>query len=379
MHVSIAQYADDQWSTHAISKSATDQAAQLVLCFASKELLESPTIYDTVRARFPTAEIALCSTAGEIYHDRVQDDTLVAVAMSFGDTHVRTASVNIGDFATSLDAARQLASLLPADELAYVLILADGALVNGSELVKGLCIDDQQILITGGLAGDAAKFQSTLVGLNGPPIAGQVTAIGFYGQKLLVGHGSAGGWTMFGLEKEITRATGNVLYEIDHENALDLYKKYLGPDVEQLPGAALYFPLSVTIPGEDKPVVRTILSIDEAQKSMTFAGDVPVGARVRFMKASFDRLTAAAATAAQQTALPGGVEPALALLVSCVGRKLIYGPRIDEEVEAVSETLGQQVPLIGFYANGELSPVNEGGSCQLHNQTMTITAFYELP
>lgn len=321
----------------------------------------------------------MCSTAGEIYHDTVLDDTLVAVALTFSDTRIKTTSVNIQDYNTSFDAAQGLVNKLITKDLAYVLVLSDGNLVNGSELVKGLHTGETSVLVTGGLAADAANFKSTLVGLNERPTEGKIIGIGFYGKKLIVSHGSQGGWDTFGLEKEITSAETNVLYEIDNENALDIYKKYLGPDAENLPGSALFFPLSVTIPGAKKSIVRTILSIDEAQKSMTFAGDVPIGSKVRFMKANFDKLTVAAAMAAQETSSYSDLKPDLALLVSCVGRKLIYGPRIDEEVEAVSETLGKNVPLIGFYANGEISPFRDRGNCQLHNQTMTITSFYELP
>ncbi|MBO0949649.1 FIST signal transduction protein [Fibrella forsythiae] len=379
MVASIVQYSDNAWSKHAVSHSLADEDAQLVLCFAAIEILKNDALFATVRTKFPKAEIAICSTAGEIYQDIVHDNTLVAVAMAFGHTRIQTASVSINDFKSSFDAAKQLANQLLADDLTYMMVLSDGCLVNGSDLVRGLTASTKNVLVTGGLAGDAAQFKSTLVGLNDQPTEGNIVAIGFYGRKLVVTHGSKGGWDMFGLEKEITRSENNVLYEIDDQNALAIYRKYLGPDAENLPGAALLFPLSVTMPGAEKSVVRTILSIDRDKKSMTFAGDVPAGSNVRFMKANFDKLTAAAADAAQQTRFANNRKPDLTLLISCVGRKLIYGPRIDEEVEAVSDTLGSDVPIIGFYANGELSPLYDGGSCQLHNQTMTITSFYELP
>jgi hypothetical protein len=183
---------------------------------------------------------------------------------------------------------------------------------------------------------------------------------------------------MFGPERIVTKSKDNHLSELDDKPALDLYKKYLGPDAAHLPASALLFPLSVIIPGSTQPVVRTILSIDEAQNSMTFAGDIPKGSKVRFMKANFDKLTAAAANAAHQTMVTDSRQPDLALLVSCVGRKLVLGSRIEEEVEAVNELFGDHTIKAGFYSYGEISPFNEGGACQLHNQTMTITSFYEL-
>lgn len=380
MQTGLFQYSDKKWIINPLNKLTDTNNAQVVLCFGGKDVLKNEEIFSIVKLQFPLAEISMCSTSGEIYDNTVHDNSLVAVAFHFEKTKTFTASVNIKNFENSYDAAMNLANKLPKEDLTYILVLSDGSLVNGSELVKGLnVVKGENVLITGGLAGDGPNFRSTLVGLNQQPAEGEIVAIGFYGKEIRVTHGSQGGWDMFGIEKEITKSSGNVLFEIDKQNALELYKKYLGPDSENLPGSALLFPLSITIPGSSTPIVRTILSINEDEKSMTFAGDVPEGSRVRFMKANFDKLTEAASTAAQQTILNHDDEPDFALLISCVGRKIILGVRTEEEVEAVCNTFSQKTLVSGFYSYGEISPFNEGGSCQLHNQTMTITAFYELP
>jgi hypothetical protein len=203
-----------------------------------------------------------------------------------------------------------------------------------------------------------------------------------YGGALQISHGSMGGWESFGPERIISRSKGNQLFMIDDEYALDLYKKYLGPYAEELPGSALLFPLLVRVSNEEEPVVRTILSIDEASKSMRFAGDVPEGASVRFMKANFDRLVDAASAAANQ-AISGvsgsdpGKMPSLSVLISCVGRKIILGNRVSEEVEAVKDVFGSKTLVTGFYSYGEIAPHSSRVQCQLHNQTMTITNFSE--
>jgi hypothetical protein len=377
--VSQFQYSISEWSAHSKSSIKPDHHAHLVLCFAAKEILKDKNTCLQLKKEFPRSEITFCSTAGEIFMDTVKDDTIVIVAMEFEKTTIHAASIDIKDFENSHDAGFALVGLLPTEDLSYIMVFSDGSLVNGSELVKGLtAAAGIHVLISGGLAADADKFKSTLVGLNTEISEGKIIAIGFYGKDLIVTHGSQGGWDTFGLEKEITRSSSNVLYEIDEQNALELYKKYLGPDALNLPGSALLFPLAVTFPGAHSPVVRTILSIDENSKSMTFAGDVPVGSKVRLMKANFDKLTDAASRAAGHTISNQIEKPDFSLLVSCVGRKLVLGPRIEEEVEAVCETIGKNIPIAGFYSYGEISPFNEGGSCQLHNQTMTITSFYEL-
>ena len=127
-----------------------------------------------------------------------------------------------------------------------------------------------------------------------------------------------------------------------------------------------------------QPVVRTILGVDEDSRSLIFAGDVPEGSYARLMKANFDRLIDGAAGAARST--QGGLtdsEPDLAILISCVGRKMVLKQRVEEEVEGVREVLGQRPVLTGFYSYGEISPFTPNARCELHNQTMTITTLCE--
>jgi hypothetical protein len=108
---------------------------------------------------------------------------------------------------------------------------------------------------------------------------------------------------------------------------------------------------------------------------MTFAGDVPQGSTAQLMRGTTERLVDAAQSAAVSARLPGD-EPSLAIAVSCVGRRLYLGQRVEDELEAVTSGLGPNCGLVGFYSYGELSPVS-AGTCDLHNQTMTITVLRE--
>ncbi|AYL95150.1 FIST signal transduction protein [Mucilaginibacter celer] len=354
-------------------------AKALILAFGNKRLLISDDIYGQLSAEFPNSDIVLCSTAGEIYEDTVLDDTVSVSIMMFEQTGIKTVSINIADHPNSYEAGRALFGDLNSDQLSNMLIISDGSLVNGSELVRGLEQENKRnIPITGGLAGDGDKFISTTVGCNTPPQHGTIAAIGFYGRYLQIGHGSMGGWDIFGPEKQVTRSVSNRLFEIDNKSALELYKQYLGRYADELPGSALLFPLYVRPPHNSDSVVRTILSIDNDEQSMIFAGDIPEGAYIRFMKANFDKIIDAATCAANKSLTKFALQkPKLALLISCVGRKLILGNRIDEETEAVKEIFGDKTILTGFYSYGEISPVHENSRCELHNQTMTITTFIE--
>ena len=331
-----------------------------------------------LRARWPNARIVGCSTAGEIAETHVRDDSLVATALSFERSRVSTASVAIGSMAESADAGRELAAQLDPTGLRHVLVLSEGLHVNGSELVRSLTEAlPKGVAVTGGLAGDGSRFQHTAVALDGRPHGDRVVAIGFYGAGLRVGFGSLGGWDPFGPERLVTRARGSVLYELDGEPALALYKRYLAHHAAQLPASGLLFPLSIR-QGEGDGLVRTILGVDEAAQSVIFAGDIPQGARARLMRANFERLLDGAAGAAQSSAAALRGKPAdVAILISCVGRKLLLQQRVEEEVEAVRQVLGRRPVLTGFYSYGELSPFTPSARCELHNQTMTITTMGE--
>ena len=353
--------------------------ANLVLLFGSPACLRETAWQEDIKKAYPNAHQLGCSTAGEIFGTEVRDETLVATAISFKHTNLHVAQVVLEEGMDSFHAGQKLAQALPQKSLIHVFVLSDGQNVNGSELVDGMVKHlPSGVTLTGGLAGDGDRFKETLVLLDGRPASNRIAAIGLYGDRLKVGFGSLGGWDAFGPERLITRSDGNILYELDRQPALALYKRYLGGHAKDLPASGLLFPLSLRN-SEGESIVRTILSVNENEQSLTFAGDVPEGVYARLMKANFDRLIDGAVGAAQTSydAL-GNTPPDFALLISCVGRKLVLKQRIEEEVEGVRDVVGEQTPLAGFYSYGEISPFTPSAKCELHNQTMTITTFSEI-
>ena len=368
--------AEDGWKIE--SPGTLEGKASLVLVFGASKLMGDAIRLDEIRARYPGAHLIGCSTSGEICGTRVRDDSFVVTAVRFEHTSLKLVHEVIGDGGDSLAAGSRLAKALATKQLAHVLVLSDGLKVNGSELARGLRENlPEGVAVTGGLAGDGTAFQQTLVCADSAPCEGVIAALGFYGDQLKVGYGSLGGWDSFGAERLITRSKGNILYELDGHSALELYKKYLGENNAR-PADTLLFPLALRTGDEGFGLVRTVMSIDEENQSMTFAGDVPEGSYARLMKANFDRLIGGAAGAAVTSyEMTGSVEPELALLISCVGRKLVLKQRIEEEVEGVRVVLGKNTVLTGFYSYGEICPHGAITKCELHNQTMTITTFSE--
>lgn len=379
MKIQQWQLISGHWKNDFTTTGFNAKEKLLVLAFGSPELVTDPSVLTHLRSSFPDSEIVISSTAGEISLSDVSDDTMIVTAIAFEKTRFRSVATNIREHGNSHDAGKFLMNELTAPDLAAVFVISDGTFVNGSELVTGFNENNSTMIpVTGGLAADGARFSKTFVGLNRAPEQGVVIAVGLYGSSISVGHGYFGGWDEFGPERNITRSDKNILYEISGKNALDLYKEYLGPYQDELPGSALLFPLSLKMPGTGEQLVRTILSINEQDKSMTFAGNMPQGSTVRLMKANFDRLIDSSSVAAKSSLIPlNNKKPELALLVSCVGRKLVLQNRIDEEVQAAGEIFGQGIPMAGFYSYGEISPLGPLSKCELHNQTMTITTFSE--
>lgn len=371
-------------------RDAPPDTATLVLCFGPTDRLLAEPVYPSLRARYPAAVIASCSSGTQTFDAELDDDAVVASVIHLARSRIHAVRAPITDAAQSHACGAELGARLraadPTEAPALVIVLSDGSSVNGTQLVGGLgAALGPAVPIVGGLAGDGARFQTTLVGLDGPARSGQVVAIGLYGRELRHGAAAVGGWDAFGPPRRVTRASGNVLHTLDGRPALDLYEHYLGDEAEGLPGSALLYPLRIWQPDwPDTDVVRTVLAIDREARTMTFAGDIPEGWSAQLMRGNHDRLVAGAEQAAG-TALASlaaaGPSDTLALLVSCVGRRLLMGQRTADEVEAVQQALqarlGERARCIGFYSYGELAPRPASGVCELHNQTMTVTLLTE--
>ncbi len=377
-------------------EAAVAMAATVVLLFADVRHFQSDghapegssaidRLTQTLRSRLPNAAVVGCSTAGEIIGPEVHLGSLVMTAITLEDTQAHVCSVPIARMEDSAVAGRSVSlnlRELAGPDLRQIWVFAPGVSINGSALVAGLKSGFEGAAlpgISGGLAGDGGAFVRTFtIGPQGVTDH-HVVALGFSGRRVQSGSSANGGWEAFGPARRVTQAQGNVLVEMDHEPALEIYRRYLGEYAKDLPSSGLLFPLQIT-QGPDSGLIRTILGIDEEKGSLILAGDVSTDSHVRLMHASTHHLIAAAEKAAHNIGpvLQSG-EPAVAVLVSCVGRRIVMGDLTEEEVEAVCEALPPGTCITGFYSNGEIAAWNYAGDCRLHNQTMTISWLSEQP
>lgn len=379
MKVEQKKYVTDTgWSVLKNDPDFDHSRCQLVLVFGTKSLLQSDKLRQNIRDCYKNADIVYSSTSGQILGTKVSENSIVLSALIFEKTRILSVVEKAVNCTSCFDFGDKVSAKLDKKDLKYVLVVSDGQMVNGAELITGINSNmPYNVVVTGGLAGDGIHFGETFTGLNDQVGSGYVVAVGFYGEHFNVGFGVKSGWKGFGAEREVTSSFGNVLSEIDGENALALYKKYLGPKADELPESALLFPLSIQIEGWKEPIVRTVLSIDEENGTIKFAGDIPMNAKVRLMRTRIDNLIKASEDAAITALKMNTNQPEFTLLVSCVGRKLVLDHRVEEEIEAVNTVFKNNNAVTGFYSYGELSPDSEGSVCYLHNQTMTLTTYSE--
>ena len=356
-----------------------DSENTLIIIFAAPEFIDDQAPIKELVKHYPASKIIGCSSSGEINDSHISDKSLSVAITKFDKTKIKSASIAITDAEQSYNAGESISEKLMEKDLRSIFVLSEGLQINGSELVRGLNSKNKNnAVITGGLAGDGSKFKKTWIIIDGVIELHKVVAVGFYGNHVRVGHGSRGGWDIFGNERRITRSKNNVLYELDGKSALTLYKEYLGEKAAGLPATGLLFPLSIRKDKNDtRQLVRTLLAIDEKEGSLTFAGDVPMGSLAQLMRANFERLIIGATEAGKSALLPENKNnPLLLIAISCVGRRLLLGERTVEEVESVMEIFPSGTKQIGFYSYGEISPF-ASGDCDLHNQTMTLTSITE--
>ena len=370
---------DDDWAIKdGELKENEFSLVNIVFLFGDTDCIKDEKKFFELKELFPNAKIVGCSSSGNIFNSAVTKFQMVATAVVFEKASVEISSINFNENDDIEKLSENLINNLPKENLKHIFLLSDGLLINGSQLTRGINKVNKLIPVTGGMAGDGARFCETYVIANDIPAQRAIVAVGFYGDSLFIQSGCFAGWSEFGAQRTITKSIGNVLYEIDDEPALDLYKKYLGEYAVDLPNSGLRFPLNIKEDDNSPEVIRTLLSINEEEKSITFAGDVPIGFKARLMKPDIEELIEGAGKAAEAISKIND-KTALGLVVSCVGRKIVMNQLIDDEIEIIQDTLGDNVNLTGFYSYGEIAPFQDDLlTCKLHNQTMTLTTIYEL-
>jgi hypothetical protein len=366
-------WAEGKWST--VNDKPASVSPQLCLLFGSRLALEKEydKMYSDLKAKFPEALIVASSTAGNIVGIEINNDDVIATCLSFNATTVTTKSFAITDDnkALGVEIGNHFSQLPNLANLMFFSTMK----INGANLTEGINSVVKGIVpVVGGIAGDSDRFSKTLTACENQLSDHQIVVVSLQSERLHVNIGTNGGWETFGPKRTITKSIGNELIEVDNQSILQLYKDYLGDKASELPGSALLFPFAYFENGEGDGVVRGVSNVTD--HSILLYADVKEGDTIQFMRSNYYKLIDGAGVSAQQS-VQNNSNPEFSLLVSCAGRKLALKQFVEEELIETQKILGENTILAGFYAYTEFAPTPSDKTCQLHNQTMTITSFTE--
>jgi hypothetical protein len=344
-----------------------------------------------VRSVASRALLVGSSTAGEITTEGPLKQSSVAV-MALASDDVRffgaasATPVSAGPRDAGKSVAEAVKSQLGGEELKAFVMLPDVLKGSGSEIVRGILdVLGANFPVVGGASGDDFQFKQTFQYLGDKPLSDTVVGLGLTGNAK-IGIGVKHGWIPVGAAMKVTRSAGNVIHEVDGKPAISIYEDYFGAEEakslrsETLARLAIVYPIGLKVPESQELLVRDPLSVDE-KGSITCAADVPEGSDIWLMVGSVEEAVAVAKEAAKSALQQlGGEQPKAIVIFNCIARNKLFGERAGEEIAAIQEVLGRDVPLIGFYTYGEQAPL--GGEtrdikrCEttFHNETVVIAA-----
>jgi len=339
------------------------------LLFAAYDMDHQPLL-SRIHEAYPDLELAGCSTGGEVSSVMGFQDDSVTLALFASDVVDFTTGIGVNASQDAMAACREaVAQARKKSDQDPVLCIAmpDGLTFNSADAVRGLKQAlGEGVLVLGGAAGEQFEMKATYQFCGGRVHQDAVPILLFSG-PLVCSAGVASGWKPLGETAKITRAEGNVVYEIDGEPAIAFYRHYFGPNVRPTADS----PLAVFDDDGESFYLRAFFFHDEETGTVTYSGEVPEGATVRLATASREGILEGTAQSLAQAldGYRGDSAPQAALLFSCAARKVILGTRVGEELDIVRARVDADMPLCGFYCYGEIGPVGQTRDSQFHNQT----------
>jgi len=363
-----------------------DKNPDLLILFSSVKY-DQEKMLSGVRSVAPNALLIGSSTSGEIITSGpVKERSISIMAIKSPEVKYFTGvgeNISAGAREAGKVAAEKVKAQAGSDLKAFVMI-PDVLVGNGADIVRGV-LDSlgAHFPVVGGASGDDFAFKKTFQYVNDNIYSGSVVGLGLTG-NFKMGIGVKHGWIPVGEPMKITKSSGAVIYEINNAPAIKIYEDYFGKEeakilhTEPLAKLAITYPLGMKVAGSDELLIRDPMTVDE-HGSITCAAEMPEGSEVRLMVGSKEEAVRVAKIAAEDAvAQLGGSKPKAVIIFNCIARNKLFGDRSGEEITAIQEAVGKEVPLIGFYTFGEQAPLGgevrniEKCNSAFHNETVVI-------
>ena len=307
-----------------------------------------------------------CTDAGEITNDGPSQKSVAVMAVKSDQiTFVNGLGMDIKTNARN--AGQQVAKEVKGKTVGILrtfIMLPDVLTGNGADIVRGvLDVLGEHFPIVGGAAGDDFLFEKTYEYRDGDVVSGGVAGVGLSG-TFSFGMGVRHGWVPIGLPMKVTKSKGAVLYELDNRPAVSIYEDYFGAKAdalkrEPLARMAITYPLGIKVPELDEYLIRDPITVDD-KGAITCAAEIPEGSEIRLMIGSKEKAIEAAQDAARHLMKDfetSKSKPKFLLMFNCIAREKLFSQRAKEEIDAVMDIIGHDVPLLGFYTYGEQAPM----------------------
>ncbi len=335
----------------------------------------------------PGVPLVGCSGEGVIADDESNETYAAASVMVVASDRIRFTTFLIDDYGRDpIEAGRRLAALVNAagDDARCLCVLPDGLHGNCTQLLHALH-DGLRVAmpVVGGAAADGMTFEQTYQFADGRVVSGGLAALLISGAadvEVAVSHGCS----PVGGERAVTRAADGWIHEIDGQPAWNLFKEYLGDEVEDLNAEGIVHlcigeQLRDGAGDYDPFVIRTPLQLDKATGALFFpGGGLTEGHAIQLTRRDPEKIRASSRDcAARVRASHPGRAPDLVLQFDCAGRgRILWGGSAAAEIVApLRQALGPSAPWVGFHTYGEIAPI--AGRPYYHNYTVALCAVYE--
>lgn len=349
-----------------------DGAVDLAFVFLSAEHLdEAAAVAEAVRETARPGELVGCVSAGVLAGDReLESGPGVAVWAA------RLPGAEIQSFhAVAVDDG--VAGVPDLDDVSLVALLVDPFSFPAVPFLDALNARRPGVPLVGGLATGAGRPGGQALIVDGEVHDGGAVGVIVSGVPVvtLVSQGCA----PLGPESVVTRADGNVVFELAGRPALERLREILGGLTAREQRVASEGLLAGLVIDENKAeygredyLMRGVLGADEDSGALAIGGPVRVGQTLRFHARDAD-----SADQDLRRALAGGLgtgNAAGALMFTCNGRGRGLFQSPDHDARLVSSALAGD-SLAGFFCGGEIGPV--GGRAFLHGFTATLAVFLQ--
>jgi hypothetical protein len=334
------------------------------------------SLLGAVRVTTGGASLTGCSAAGTINGDDADESNFsVVVTVICSDELHWTNGIATGLEDDPRAVGQQVAQeLLPrlSSETIGLFVFPDGLTENFDYFIAGLeenLPNDQFLPLWGGGAGNNFNAWAPTYQYCDDEVISDGVAYALLSGEAQTAWAISHSVIPIGGERIVTRSEGNVIYEIDGKPATDVLKEYLPEDAltdeRDWLQYAISLALSFKAPNymkDEEYVVRGIPQLNLTDGSIIVQSDVEEGTSIWFSSRDVEKITTGLDRMATQIQEQlGGEQPELVFQFECVTRgQLMF--REQEKLRLLKrfrQSVGPDVPWVGFYTIGEIGPVEE--------------------